>query len=75
VVLVVVVVVVVVVVMMMMMMMMMVLISEFCMLQKASSLFIIDELTAECNIAQQATRTKTNVILKGCWPLPRQYKQ
>ena len=32
-----------------------VMISEFCVLEKVSSLFIIGELTAECNITKQAT--------------------
>jgi len=36
-------------------MMMMVIISEFCMFQKATILFIIGELTAGCNITKQTT--------------------
>jgi len=47
--------VVVVVVVVVMIMMMMVMISEFCMLQKASNLFITGEITVERNITKQAT--------------------
>jgi hypothetical protein len=56
-----------VVVVVLMMMMVMVMISELCMFHKASSLYIIGELTAECNVTNKRRELQTILTLKGCW--------